>query len=267
MKKLIVFTDLDGTLLNHDDYDYRNALPAIRRLQSMSVPIIFTSSKTLEELQQLANEIGVHDPIIHETGCGISWPDNYFPHLNSNHYAHVTPDATITALVRQLQMDHGFRFQGFDESSAAEISAMTGLSIPRATQAKNRQYGEPVQWRDTTEQLELFRQKIDAAGLRLVQGGRFIHVMSPVDKSSALHWLCRQYQHMDPDTRWQTAGLGDSPNDRELLKSVDFAYLVRNLHLKQEQAQLMRLTAIKQTKQCGAAGWNEAISALLEDWD
>ena len=76
MKKLIVFTDLDGTLLNHDDYDYRDALPAIRRLQSMSVPVIFTSSKTLDELQQLADEIDIHDPVIHETGCGISWPDN-----------------------------------------------------------------------------------------------------------------------------------------------------------------------------------------------
>lgn len=267
MNRLIVFTDLDGTLLNHDDYDYRDALPAIRRLQSMSVPIIFTSSKTLDELQQLANEIGVHHPIIHETGCGISWPDNYFPHLNSNHHAQCTPYATITALLRQLKTDYGFNFQGFDESSAAEISAITGLSLQRARQAKNRQYGEPIQWQDTTEQLELFRQKIEAAGLHLVQGGRFIHVMSPVDKSSALRWLCRQYQHMHPGTRWQTAGLGDSPNDRELLKSVDFAYLVRNLHLIDEQAQLMRLTTVKQTKKCGAAGWNEAISGLLEDWD
>jgi mannosyl-3-phosphoglycerate phosphatase len=267
MKKLIVFTDLDGTLLNHDDYDYRDALPAIRRLQSMSVPVIFTSSKTLDELQQLADEIDIHDPIIHETGCGISWPDNYFPHLDSNHYAQCTPYATITALLHQLKTDHGFRFQGFNELSAAEISAMTGLSVTRARQAKNRRYGEPVQWQDTTEQLELFRQKIDAAGLHLVQGGRFIHVMSPVNKSSALHWLCRQYQHMHPNARLQTAGLGDSPNDRELLMSVDFAYLVRNLHLKNEQAQLMRLTAITLTKQCGAAGWNEAISGLLEDWE
>ncbi len=52
MNRLIVFTDLDGTLLNHDDYGYNDALPAIRRLRSMSVPIIFTSSKTLDELQQ-----------------------------------------------------------------------------------------------------------------------------------------------------------------------------------------------------------------------
>ncbi len=76
----------------------------------------------------------------------------------------------------------------------------------------------------------------------------------------------QQFQQSDPDAKWQSVGLGDSPNDRQLLQSVDIAYLVRNLHLQEEQAQLMRLPELKQTSQTGAAGWNEAISGLLEDW-
>ena len=36
---LICFTDLDGTLLNHDDYRYDAAIPVIQKLQQAGVPI------------------------------------------------------------------------------------------------------------------------------------------------------------------------------------------------------------------------------------
>ena len=47
---LLVFTDLDGTLLDHDSYSFEPARPALARLRSAGVPVIPTTSKTLAEV-------------------------------------------------------------------------------------------------------------------------------------------------------------------------------------------------------------------------
>ena len=38
--ELLVFTDLDGTLLDHDTYSFEAALPCINLLKNNDIPII-----------------------------------------------------------------------------------------------------------------------------------------------------------------------------------------------------------------------------------
>lgn len=40
--KLIVFTDLDGTLLDHDNYSWQEAKPALDRLKLKHGPVIIS---------------------------------------------------------------------------------------------------------------------------------------------------------------------------------------------------------------------------------
>ena len=50
MKRWLVFTDLDGTLLD-EDYGWAAARPAVEALQAASFPIILNSSKTVMEME------------------------------------------------------------------------------------------------------------------------------------------------------------------------------------------------------------------------
>ena len=50
MKRWLVFTDLDGTLLD-EDYGWAAARPAVEALQAASIPIILNSSKTVMEME------------------------------------------------------------------------------------------------------------------------------------------------------------------------------------------------------------------------
>jgi mannosyl-3-phosphoglycerate phosphatase len=206
----------------------------------------------------------IHSPVIYETGCGIAWSDGYFSHLPTNHHALCTPYSEVIDLLKRVRTQHRFKFNGFNDMSASEIADLTGLDIKQACRAKSRDFGEPVHWQDSQQAYERFEHVIQQAGLHVIQGGRFAHVMSPVNKSSAILWLMQQYRLSEPEIDWQMVGLGDSPNDRQLLETVDIAYLVRNLHLQKEQAQMMHLKGLISTTQCGAAGWNEAISGLLK---
>ena len=58
MPKFIIFTDLDGTLLNHDNYSYGQNTELIQRLIPDS-PVILCSSKTVAEIRHLQQQLGL----------------------------------------------------------------------------------------------------------------------------------------------------------------------------------------------------------------
>ena len=74
----IVFTDLDGTLVDHDTYSYEAAKPALAALREQSVPLIFCTSKTRAELEEYVNELDIAHPFISENGGAIFIPKGYF---------------------------------------------------------------------------------------------------------------------------------------------------------------------------------------------
>ena len=75
--KIIVFADLDGSLLN-DKYEYDQIEPIIHQLLSLNVSIVFASSKTRNEIDFYRNKWQITDPFIIENGSAILIPENYF---------------------------------------------------------------------------------------------------------------------------------------------------------------------------------------------
>ena len=57
MTKTLVFTDMDGTLLDHHTYSFEAAKPTLMTLAHKGIPVIPTTSKTFAELQPLREKI------------------------------------------------------------------------------------------------------------------------------------------------------------------------------------------------------------------
>lgn len=55
---LLVFSDLDGTLLDSHSYDWQPAAPWLTRLREANVPVILCSSKTSAEMLYLTKNVG-----------------------------------------------------------------------------------------------------------------------------------------------------------------------------------------------------------------
>ncbi len=85
--KIIIFTDLDGTFLNHDDYSYNDSLLGVRKVLSENIPLIFTTSKTKVEVETLHERLKINEPFIIENGAALFIPKNYkeFFDLNINY--------------------------------------------------------------------------------------------------------------------------------------------------------------------------------------
>ena len=68
---LIIFTDLDGSLLHRDTSKFDTIKNYIKSLVSKGVIIIPNSSKTEKEIEKFNEELGVNLPFISENGSSI----------------------------------------------------------------------------------------------------------------------------------------------------------------------------------------------------
>lgn len=260
LKNWIVFTDLDGTLLDHDNYSFEAALPAIDALKARNIPIFLNSSKTISELSEISLQLDLNTPIIAENGSIIFDPQTQETTNLGVAYS------TICTLLDALREEDNLEFSGFHDWDIDALQNLTGLDAPSATKAKQRQASEPLLWQDSEAKLKLFREKLKTHHLKLIRGGRFWHVMGETDKVIAMHTVQARYQ-ASTKTPIASIALGDSPNDNDMLCAADIGILVKNPNSKEfhptpKNNQLN--PHIISTQEIGPVGWNEAILDLLE---
>jgi mannosyl-3-phosphoglycerate phosphatase len=256
-KNYIVFTDLDGTLLDHHTYSHAPAQPALARLKALHIPVILNSSKTPAEIAAIASDLALDSPQIAENGSVITWPDGQLLNFGCDY-------TTICNLLDQLRERENYLFSGFHDLGAAGIAGQTGLATEAAQRAAERQASEPLLWQDTAEKLQTFRQQLNEHGLSLKQGGRFWHVMGQADKVKAMHHLVDKYQQ-DSGQPATVIALGDGPNDAEMLAAADIAVIVYNPDGKPVDIPERRGQQVIRTTLAGPQGWNAALLPLLND--
>lgn len=252
--KLLIFTDLDGTLLDHHTYSFTPALPALTDIKNRNHPLILVSSKTRAELLELSNELHLEFPFISENGAAIHWRENNEWQCQ----AFSPPRDHIDKVLQELRAHKGYRFTAFMDCTTEDIATITDLPLDKAQRANAREYTEPLLWQDTPEQLPSFLHQLKEYGLQAVQGGRFLSVMGQFNKASAMQWLVRRYQTQEP---LLTVALGDSPNDEAMLQAADIAVVIQSARSAQLEVNQPRW--IIRTTQPGPTGWQEAMERIL----
>jgi mannosyl-3-phosphoglycerate phosphatase len=262
----VIFTDLDGTLLDHDTYSWTAAVPGMELLRQAHLPLVFCSAKTRLEQQVYRQALHVHDPFIVENGGAILIEPNYFLHPPTQAKARDglltlelgRPRATIRRAVRRARTELGLEWQGYGDLRPIEIASLTGLDLAAARRARKREYEETI----VTPLHPSQRQRISAwlakQGLHLTRGARFHAVSAGNDKGRAVRTLMELYRAEHPGIR--AVGIGDSWNDRSLLESVDLPLLVQRPDRRWEPLHAPGLVRIPQV---GPAGWTEAVRQLV----
>lgn len=263
---LIVFTDLDGTLLDAETYSFEAAREALCAIRSARIPLVLSTSKTRAELRVISSSIGFADPWIAENGAVVSIPTGYFPfHLSSSwtdgdRYVirfGCAYEETVGAL-RSASRKSDVPVMGFSDLNAAKIAELTGMPLPDAMRAKEREHDEPFLILGENRSEPLLKA-IEALGKTWTRGGRFYHISDPIEKGTAVRFLRDQFQKVDADTR--CIGLGDALNDVSLLAACDVRVILPSRFAEEMQR---RLPTAVIAREPGPVGWNQAILAFMQ---
>jgi mannosyl-3-phosphoglycerate phosphatase len=266
MLHYLVFTDLDGTLLDSKTYSYRKSLAAMSRLKEKGIPIIFCSAKTRAEQEIYRRELGLFHPFIVENGAAIFIPRAYFPFPFDYHKTVddlltielAIPRGRVRKLLAKIGRENDFRFKGFGDMSAAEVAEITGLDLEFAKLARQREYDEPLEFDSSRKDVSEFLAKLREAGLNCSHGGRLYHVAGGGGKGKAVEILSGLYHRMWG--RIRTIGLGNGLNDLPMLSQVDIPILVEKRDHSWEDMNLPRLRKVQGV---GPEGWSKAIVEIF----
>jgi mannosyl-3-phosphoglycerate phosphatase len=265
---VIIFTDLDGTLLD-SQYSFDKAMPALQLIKERNIPLILCSSKTRTEIEHCRVKIDNTHPFISENGGGVFVPKGYFKLQITNcklrlkeqgNYFIIRLGAAYDDLRRALQelRSEGFAVKGFGDMTIKEVADLTGLGTADAELAKQRDFDEPFVFTGSAEDITKLKRRIKAKGFNYTQG-EFYHIMGDSDKGRAVEIVKGLYagEHTKP----VTAALGDSPNDIEMLRSVDYPVAVQ----KKNGSYDNRISAhnLMKANGIGPEGWNRAVIELL----
>jgi len=272
-QRLLVFTDVDGTLIDHYTYRWDAAVPAIERLKRQGVPIIFCTSKTRPEVERLYRLMGLHGPFIAETGGGVFLPAGEFDTTGYNtrrvnHWEAIDlgyPYSQLRNFLIQWREQEGVSLRGFGDMDTHEIARLTGLPPEEAALAHQRDYDEPflVEGEPPPDWLDHLKAAAEKGGMGVFKGTRFYHLVGPNDKGKAVRLVTELYRR-----KWgeapRTIGLGDSPSDLPMFEAVDVPVLVQRPNGTYSE-DILRHGRPLLAEGIGPKGWNQAILKILEN--
>lgn len=270
---LVIFTDLDGTLLEPGTCSWAAARPALRRLARLQVPLIFCSSKTRAEILFWRRRLGNGHPFISENGGGIFMPPGAFAGLKAlprtgglATLAFGSPYAQLRLEFVKLRRQLGVAVLGFGDMTVSEVAALTGLSLFQARLARQRDFDEPFVFQGRGR--DRFLRAIEASGRNWTRGEMY-HLLGDHDKGRAVGVLLELYRAgRGPEDRRQdplfSAALGDGLNDLPMLRRVDRPFLVGRPG--GGHAPGLKFPGLVRTRGAGPSGWNEAVMALLDEF-
>lgn len=261
---LLIFTDIEGTLLDSHTGEWQPAAEWLARLRQRKIPVILCSSKTAAEMIAIQNLLQLQGlPFIAENGAVIQLDEHWQDHDDYPRIITGSPHAEIARVLTQLRQSNGWKFTTFTELDEHVLAELTGLTPAQANLAKLQEASETLIWRDNDERMAAFDDALAQLGLRVVQGARFWHVLDERGgKDQAVNWLTRQYRHYQ-GKRAVTVGLGDGPNDAPLLDNVDYAVVVKGLNRQGVTLRQDSPPRVYHTQHEGAAGWREGLDHLF----
>jgi mannosyl-3-phosphoglycerate phosphatase len=268
----ILFTDLDGTLLDHDSYSFEAAGDALARVRQARVPLVLCSSKTRMEIEGVQDRLDSFHPFVSENGAAVFIPPGYFPFAIPEARERAgylvlefgRPYHEVVDLLHRTAARVKVPVVGFSDMSVREVAAACGLSLLDARLAKRREYDEPFRVvNGTPASRDRLLRALRRAGLRCVGGGRFDHVTGCADKGTSVAALQELYRRATRAV--VTVGLGDGLNDVPLLRAVDIPVVVSNPATGAAAHLVRKVPTARVTRAPGPAGWSEAVNRILSE--
>ena len=269
----VVFTALEGTLLNSGSQLSDSAADAIGELSRRHVPLVLASRGTRAQIEPLRTKIEHSHPFITESGGGLFLPDGYFSlrlegAVRAARYFCIPfaqPYADATAALQEIAAAANASVVGYGQMSPREVARNTGEPLREAERACQREFSERFFFAGETEAAtRRFEELARKRKWQVTPGDPFWELRSGNDEANAVRYLMRLYKKATPHTRLRSVGLGSSAEDLPLLSAVDHAVVLPQRGDKFDASLTSHLPNATFVDAPGPVGWGPAVLQILE---
>ena len=259
--KAIFFTDIDGTLIDHNNYCHDGSIPGMELLREKSIPLIGVSSKTFDEMTVLMTRLHLKYSFGFENGTGIA----YYSEESGEYKLELTGPGvdTLAAFMPELERLTGKNLKSILSLSKFEIADMAGLDLNSAILSKNRLTTLPfIELENnllTDSEISDLNGALLEYNFMVTKGGRFNHLIpSGSGKGEAVKKIIEFYKNKFR-VEIIAGAAGDSLNDVPMLEAVDYSYVIRK-----PDGSFMNYMSGKIMNSSGPAGFTEAVNDFIK---
>ncbi len=256
--KVLIFTDLDGSLLHRDTFKFDEIKDYIKQLISKGIFIIPNTSKTEKEILAFNNELGTSLPYISENGAAINGLDLLNSNLPKELILSREKNNLIKIFEKLVPIDLQNKCKWLSEMDKKKQSLIFGLEDEELKMALDRKYTIPFMFEGNKSERNELSKIVKNKGLNLQEGGRVINLSDKVNKSKALQVFVRFFKKNNKYVK--TIAVGDNYNDLDMLKVSDFPCLVFNDKFTLDQIPINDLII---TNKPSPEGWADVIKMAL----
>ena len=266
-KKFLIFSDIDGSFMNHKSYSYSILKKYILLLKN-HCEVIFNSSKTFEEIDELNKSLKILSPFIVENGACIFFPRNYnhivfdknFFKYNDYYGYKLTNKSSQLLISETNHLKKKYKFSFLSEITDLRLKKITNLNIQQLKKSRMRMFSNPIFWEDQENKKDQFSKEINSLGYGVSFGGRFLHLCDSYDKGTAVKEFLAILK-LNKNLSYKTISIGDSDNDLSMLEQTDYSCVIKS---SKKKLLLNKKKNNYYSKNFAPEGWRESLEYIFK---
>jgi mannosyl-3-phosphoglycerate phosphatase len=258
MKGWMVFTALDGSLLDVRTLSFEAARASLRRLIAAGIPVVPVTGKTFAEVRPLADVLGIDGPFVIESGGGIA------RRVGSSWRLEACGAGTkgLREAVPVIEQRSGARLRLYSAmrlDEAATASGLTGMNLRRSLQ---RNFDEPFALESGS--LAAVEEAALSLGLSVRTGTRFHHLSGPARKGGAAAQRVRDELAALAGAEPFVVALGYAPIDAAFLSLADIPIIIPRRAGTPDPLLVAMMPGAQIAPVGGPEGWAKAIDEISD---
>ena len=255
---LIIFTDLDGSLLHRDNFKFDEIKDYIKNLIDNGVIIIPNTSKTEKEIEEFIKELGKELPFISENGSSIHGLNLINANFPNKIILSRDKEELIKIFNSKVPDNLKAKCKFISEMNSKQQNNIFGLQGNNLKNALNRKYTIPFLFEGDNLEKNKLLKILKSSSLTMQEGGRVLNLGDKTDKVKSMNQVLKIYRKVE--NKIKVIGVGDNFNDLDMLRNCDIPCLVFNDQFKQDQININNLIF---SNKPSPEGWADVIKTAL----
>ncbi len=255
---LIIFTDLDGSLLHRDNFKFDEIKDYIKSLIDDGITIIPNTSKTEKEIEEFIKELGSNIPFISENGSSIHGLNL----INTNFPNKIILSRDKQELIKifnsKVPEELKTKCKFISNMNIKQQTSIFGLQENNLKNALNRKYTFPFIFEGDKIEKNKLLKFLKSSSLNMQEGGRVLNLGDNTDKVKSMNQVLKIYKKVE--SKIKVIAVGDNFNDLDMLRNCDIPCLVFNDEFKQDQVNIDNLIF---SNKPSPEGWADVIKTAL----